>query len=143
MPEKFQILERHKQAIIDHALAVKPIEACGIIAGRRDATTPVGQDRLIRMNNVAEEWGTSFEFEPEQQMSVWNDIEERDEMVLAVYHSHTRHPAYPSARDIAGAPAVGARAVHIIVSVMSNIPHVCAFDISPDGTITDVELEVI
>lgn len=140
--ERFQVLKRHKQAILDHALSQDPIEACGIIAGSRSATTPIGQDRLIRMNNVAEEWGTAFEFDPEQQLAVWNDIEERNEVVLAVYHSHTKHPAYPSVRDIAGAPAVSSRAVHIIVSVMSGLIETRAFYIE-NGEVTEVELEEI
>lgn len=137
----FQIRRIHKQAIIDHAQSFKPIEACGLLA----AATYGGnaQSRLIRMNNVAEEWGDSFEFEPEQQLAVWNDLEERGEVVAAIYHSHTKHSAYPSARDIAGARAVDPRTVHIVVSVMSEITETRAFSISPGGTVCEVELEEI
>lgn len=135
----FYLSKIHEQAIIDHALSVAPIEACGIIAGFSYAGS--NRDRLIRMNNVAVEWGTNFEFEPSQQVSVWQDIEWRDEVVVAIYHSHTRHPAVPSQRDIAGADAVDPFTRHIIVSVVDpEDPEIAVFQIK-DGVATELDYD--
>lgn len=144
MADVFQIRARHQQAIIDHALSQKPIEACGLIAsslwsGGRGA-------RLIRMNNIAEEWGTAFEFEPEQQMAVWNDMELRGEVAAAIYHSHTRHDPIPSIRDIAGAKGTDPLATHIIVSVKDEVPEIRAWKMTGffgDPQYIKVNLEVI
>lgn len=102
-----------KQAIIDHALSDAPIEACGVIVG--NMFTGGVRDRLIKMDNIAEEWGTSFQFDPNAQLALWNDMEWRSEVLVAVYHSHTRHDAYPSERDVAG--ALWPDTHYIIVSV--------------------------
>lgn len=111
-----QIKATMVQAIIDHALSDAPIEACGLILGPvQDGNV---KDRLIRMDNIAEEWGTSFEFDPRQQMAVWNDMESRGEVPVAVYHSHTKHSAQPSSRDADG--AVLPKAHYIIVSTLDK-----------------------
>lgn len=102
-----------KQAIIEQAREDRPLEACGVIVGK--AYGGGADDRLIKMDNIAEEWGTSFQFDPDAQLALWNDMEWRNEVLVAVYHSHTRHDAYPSERDIAGALWPGTH--YIIVSV--------------------------
>lgn len=134
----FQLLARHREAIIDHALSQKPIEACGIIAAKFWYGGPTS--RLVRMENHAEEWGTSFEFEPEQQLAVWNDLEQRNEVVAAVYHSHTKHPAWPSERDIAGARAIDSLTTHLIVSVQYERPVLRGFFVSGLG-INEIHIE--
>jgi proteasome lid subunit RPN8/RPN11 len=136
----FHIKLSYKQAIIDHALANKPIEVCGVIAG----ATYSGQqsDRLIRMDNVAEEWGTSFEFDPHQQIGVWQDAELRGEVIVAIYHSHTKHDARPSTRDIAGAAAVDPLTRHIIVSVRDEEPDFRVWLIN-NGEVSEQKVEVI
>ena len=136
----FKLRAEHRQAIIDHALSLKPVEACGIIASK---VWYGGQyARLLRMNNVAEEWGDNFEFEPEQQLAVWNDLENRGEVIAAVYHSHTRHPAWPSARDIAGARAVDRLTTHLIVSVQDDKPVVRGFLINGEQ-VAEIHIEEI
>jgi proteasome lid subunit RPN8/RPN11 len=138
----FFLRRKHQQAIIDHALSLKPVEACGIIASHM--WTGGARSRLLRMNNIAEEWGTSFEFEPEQQIAVWNELETRGEVVAAVYHSHTKHVPVPSRRDIEGARALDPLTTHIIVSVRDGEePVMKAWKIGHDGSYTEVDLEII
>lgn len=138
---RFKIRTDHKLYVIGHAYSLKPIEACGIIAS--DGYLGGPNSRLIRMNNVAEDWGTSFEFEPEQQMAVWQDVEDRGEVIAAVYHSHTKHSAVPSRRDIEGAAALDVATTHIIVSVLYTEPQIHAWTISPDGHYTEMPMEEI
>lgn len=128
-----------KQAIIDHALEDSPIEACGVIAGK--IYTGGADDRLIKMDNVAEEWGTSFQFDPDQQIGIWNDMESRGELPVAIYHSHTKHRAVPSDRDQKGAWMN--RSHHIIVSTLDrDNPEFKSF-VLVDGCLIQEEIEEI
>lgn len=98
------------QAIIDHAKAEQPREACGILAG-------VGWPaRHIPMTN-ADPSDTRFAFDPAEQLAVYLDMDERGEQPLVIYHSHPRAAAYPSAVDILYADP---DAHHLIVSLRAE-----------------------
>lgn len=84
------------EAIIAHARADHPDEACGIVAG------PAGSDRPTRfvpMEN-AERSPTFYRFDSAEQFKVWREMDERDEEPVVVYHSHSATEAYPSRTDI-------------------------------------------
>jgi len=89
-------------AIIAHARADHPDEACGVVAG------PIGSDRPTRhvpMAN-AERSPTFYVFDSTEQFKVWREMDDRDEEPVVIYHSHTSTEAYPSRTDIsyAGEP---------------------------------------
>ena len=79
------------QAHQDH-----PVETCGIIAGLEGSNMP---SRLIPMRNAAES-ETFFKFDPQQQLQIWKEMAARGEEPIAIYHSHTKSPAFPSRTDI-------------------------------------------
>jgi proteasome lid subunit RPN8/RPN11 len=82
--------------ILAHARADHPDEACGVIAG------PVGSDRperLIAMLN-AERSPTFYRFDSMEQLRVWQEMDDRGEEPVVIYHSHTGTEAYPSRTDI-------------------------------------------
>jgi len=84
-------------AIVAHARRDHPDEACGIVAG------PVGSDaalRVVPMEN-AERSPTFYRFDSTEQLSVWREMDDRDEEPVVIYHSHTATEAYPSRTDIA------------------------------------------
>lgn len=128
-----------RQAIIDLAITDAPIEVCGLILGETYCGS--SNDRLIQMDNIAEEWGTSFEFDPEQQLAVWNDMESRGEVPVAIYHSHTKHSAQPSNRDEDG--AVLSATHYIIVSVLDSDNPVFKSYAKRGGRLIEEEIEVI
>jgi proteasome lid subunit RPN8/RPN11 len=83
-------------AIVAHARADHPDEACGVIAG------PEGSDRPLRhiaMIN-AERSPTFYRFDSAEQLKVWREMEAADEAPVVIYHSHTATEAYPSRTDI-------------------------------------------
>jgi proteasome lid subunit RPN8/RPN11 len=89
-------------AIIAHARADHPDEACGVVAG------PIGSDQPIRfvpMDN-AQRSPTFYIFDSAEQFKVWREMDDRDEEPVIIYHSHTSTEAYPSRTDItyAGEP---------------------------------------
>lgn len=96
-------------AIVAHAYAEHPVEACGIVAGQADGA-PV---RHVPMVN-AEQSTTFFRFDPDQQLAVWHGMDARGEEPLIVYHSHTATDAWPSRTDIEFATEPDAH--YIIVS---------------------------
>jgi proteasome lid subunit RPN8/RPN11 len=97
-------------AIVAHARADHPDEACGIVAG------PVGSDRPVRfvpMLNAARS-PTFYEFDSADLLRLYRDLDARDEEPVVVYHSHTATAAYPSRTDISYASEPGAH--YLLVS---------------------------
>ena len=85
-----------RDAVVAHARRDHPDEACGLIVG------PVGTgraERVVEMTNAARSM-TQYEFEPAEQLRVYRELDDRDEEVVVVYHSHTATEAYPSRTDV-------------------------------------------
>ena len=83
-------------AMVAHARADHPDEACGVVAG------PIGSDepaRVIPMINAARS-PTFYEFDSADLLSLYRDMDDRDEVPVVIYHSHTATEAYPSRTDI-------------------------------------------
>lgn len=83
-------------AMVKHARADHPDEACGVLAG------PEGSDRAERhvaMIN-AERSPTFYRFDSGEQLRVWREMDDADEVPVVIYHSHTATEAYPSRTDI-------------------------------------------
>jgi [CysO sulfur-carrier protein]-S-L-cysteine hydrolase len=99
-----------RAAIIEHARADHPDEACGVIAGPAGSDRP---ERFIPMTN-AERSPTFYRFDSTEQLRVWREMDERNEEPVVIYHSHTATEAYPSRTDIAYASEPGAH--YVLVS---------------------------
>jgi len=97
-------------AIIAHARADHPDEACGVIAGPAGSDRP---ERFIPMIN-AERSPTFYRFDSMEQLRVWQEMDERDEEPVVIYHSHTATEAYPSRTDVSYASEPGAH--YVLVS---------------------------
>jgi proteasome lid subunit RPN8/RPN11 len=97
------------EALVAHARADHPDEACGVVAGSIGSDRPV---RHIPMAN-AERSPTFYRFDSGEQLKVWREMEDRDEEPVVIYHSHTSTEAYPSRTDIPLAQEPGAHYVLI------------------------------
>lgn len=83
-------------AIVAHARRDHPDEACGVVAG------PIGSDeatRHIAMQNAARSM-TFYEFDSQEYLRVWREMDDLDEEAVVIYHSHTATEAYPSRTDV-------------------------------------------
>lgn len=82
--------------IVAHARRDHPDEACGVIIG------PAGSDRAERVVEMinADRSPTFFRFDPAEQLRLYNEMDDRDEEIVVVYHSHTATAAYPSRTDV-------------------------------------------
>lgn len=97
-------------AIIAHARADHPDEACGVVAG------PAGSDRPTRYIPMAnaERSPTFYSFDSAEHFKVWREMDDRDEEPVIIYHSHSSTEAYPSRTDISYAGEPGAH--YVLVS---------------------------
>lgn len=126
-------LERHfADQIIEQALAEYPNEACGMLAGNDGIPT-----KIFRMTN-AEHSPVIYRMEPTEQLRVFNEMDEAGIELVAIYHSHTRSPAYPSSTDVQ--LAYYPESVYLIVSLRDrDHPELRGFKIV-DGKVDEVEL---
>jgi [CysO sulfur-carrier protein]-S-L-cysteine hydrolase len=123
-----------RDAVIGHARADHPDEACGVIAGPAGSDRP---ERFIQMTN-AERSPTFYRFDSMEQLRVWREMDERDEEPVVIYHSHTATEAYPSRTDIAYASEPGAH--YLLVSTRDpDQTEVRSFRIV-DGAVTEEEV---
>jgi [CysO sulfur-carrier protein]-S-L-cysteine hydrolase len=83
-------------AIVAHARADHPDEACGVVAGPEGSDRP---ERFIPMLNAARS-PTFYEFDSMDLLRLYRELDDRDEVPVVIYHSHTATEAYPSRTDI-------------------------------------------
>jgi proteasome lid subunit RPN8/RPN11 len=83
--------------IVAHARRDHPDEACGIVAGPEGSDRP---ERFVEMMNAARS-PTFYEFDSTEYKQVYDQLWDRDEDFVVIYHSHTMTEAYPSRTDIA------------------------------------------
>jgi proteasome lid subunit RPN8/RPN11 len=83
-------------ALVAHARADHPDEACGVIAGAAGSDIPT---RHIPMINAARST-TFYEFESSDLLKLYRELDANEEDPVVIYHSHTATEAYPSRTDI-------------------------------------------
>jgi len=122
------------EQMLEHAREDAPNECCGILGGRDGNPTT-----LYRATN-AEHSPLRYTLEPNDLFRIsFREIPENDEEMLAIYHSHTASPAYPSQTDIN--LATYPDSVYLIVSLADGQEPLRGFRID-DGEVSEVELTV-
>lgn len=123
-----------RDEMVEHALRGLPDEACGLLAG------PDGRvERFFPMTN-ADHSAMTYRFDANEQLQVFNEMEEKGWDLLAIVHSHTHTEAYPSETDRRQAFYPDAR--YLLVSLADrNNPALRAFIIR-DGEVEEDEVLV-
>lgn len=126
-------------ALWEHAEREHPIEACGVIAGPVADRTPT---RHIPMENSAYS-PTFYEFESKALLRLYQELDDRDEAPIVIYHSHTSTQAYPSRTDIAYAGEPEAH--YVLVSTREEIASRSEFRSFRivDGIVTEEPVEIV
>jgi proteasome lid subunit RPN8/RPN11 len=124
-------------AIVAHARADHPDEACGIVAGPAGTDRP---ERFVPMLNAARS-PTFYEFDSMDLLRLYRELDDRDEEPVVIYHSHTATEAYPSRTDITLAQEPGAH--YVLVSTRD--PEMVEFRSYRivDGVVTEEPVEVV
>jgi [CysO sulfur-carrier protein]-S-L-cysteine hydrolase len=120
--------------IVTHARAGLPDETCGIVAGRDGVAS-----RFHPAIN-ADVSPYRYAIDSRDLLRIVTEIEDGDEDIVAIYHSHTRSPAFPSRTDVE--LAFWPDAAYLIVSLASDPPDLQAFAIR-GGRIARRELRVV
>ena len=124
-------------AMVAHARADHPDEACGILAGPEGSDRP---DRFIQMVN-AERSPTFYRFDSMEQLRVHRAMEAADEVPVVIYHSHTGTEAYPSRTDIAIAQEPDAH--YVLISTRDPDEHELRSYRIVDGVVTEEPVTVV
>jgi proteasome lid subunit RPN8/RPN11 len=91
-------------AIVRHAEAAYPNEACGLLVGRHRPAGVLAVTRAVESENLAAgPQRDSFEVDPALRFRLERALRGSREAIIGHYHSHPDHPARPSARDLAQA----------------------------------------
>lgn len=88
---------RLRDVVARRAGRAYPLEACGLIVGRREGAAVVVQD-VVRARNLARS-GDRYELAPEDWVVAWREAERRRAEIVGVWHSHPDHGALPSRAD--------------------------------------------
>jgi proteasome lid subunit RPN8/RPN11 len=122
------------ETIVEHARKEAPLECCGILAGKNG-----GVQKAFKLKNE-EQSPVRYSISPQEQIKVFEEMEKDSLDMIAIYHSHTHTPAFPSETDVKLAfyPEVSS----VIISLMEEIPVIKAFRIRKDR-IEPEEIEVI
>ncbi|WP_028478471.1 Mov34/MPN/PAD-1 family protein [Nocardia sp. CNY236] len=124
-------------AMVAHARADHPDEACGVIAGPEGADRP---ERLIPMVN-AERSPTFYRFDSGEQLKVWREMDEADETPVVIYHSHTATEAYPSRTDVSYASEPFAH--YVLISTRDPEQHELRSYRIVDGEVTEEPVRLV
>lgn len=110
-----EISRNFVDAILEQSRAEYPDEACGVILG------PVGSGKALRIKAMinAAHSPTFYEFDPKDLLALYREIDDLDEEIVVIYHSHTDTEAHPSRTDIAYAGEPGAH--YVLVSTREEI----------------------
>jgi [CysO sulfur-carrier protein]-S-L-cysteine hydrolase len=131
------------EQLIDHAREDAPNECCGLIGGGD------GEARTLYRARNAESSPLRYRLDPQDQFKIMSEIDDKGEELVAIYHSHTKSPAYPSQTDInlALAEAGGERVqlfpgtIYLIASLAEREQPLRGFDIAADQ-VREVDLEI-
>ncbi|WP_436775465.1 Mov34/MPN/PAD-1 family protein [Yinghuangia sp. YIM S09857] len=130
-----------RDQIVAHARADHPDEACGVVAGPEGSDRP---ERFIPMLNAARS-PTFYEFDSGDLLALYREMDDRDEVPVVIYHSHTATEAYPSRTDVSYASEPFAH--YVLVSTRETGGHEGPYEFRSfrivDGEITEEEVRFV
>jgi proteasome lid subunit RPN8/RPN11 len=133
--ETLTLTDTVRQAMVNHALAGLPNEACGLFSGSPGGATV---DTFHPMVNAAAS-PTIYRLDDQEYVTVECAVDQAGQAVLGVMHSHTHTEAYPSPTDVDAATPLLASWFFVIVTLKDPDPAVRAFRIV-DENITEVQV---
>jgi len=123
MSRRFVLPPMIRQRIIDHALAERPLECVGLLAGKGDVA-----ERIYPLANEAKS-STRF-FAAEGLFVPMREMRNASLDLVAIYHSHPNSPPRPSRRDMDENQYPDA--IHVIVSLVDDQPTMKAWLLASD-----------
>jgi proteasome lid subunit RPN8/RPN11 len=142
-PLRAVLPDKLRRAIVEHARAKAPNEACGLIVGDRYAAEGGQALRWAPLRNALES-PYRYEIDPDDLLRLTIETDDADEVFWGIVHSHVASPARPSPTDLRQAHYPDA--LYVLVSLApeeadreTGEPGVRAWRIV-DGGVHEVEL---
>ena len=138
--EELELARAVVDEMVEHCLAGRPNEACGLLASKDGEIV-----RVIRMQNAAGS-PVRYSLDPAEQFAAYRMFDEAGLDLAGVFHSHTHTEAYPSPTDVRLASE---DVPYVIVSLAEEPAVVRAFRFSktnwfdPDGEVEEVPVVVL
>jgi len=82
------------QRMLDHAKREWPLECCGILSGKEKTV-----QKAFELKN-SEESPLLYSMSPQEQMRVFEEMEQESMEMVAIYHSHPKTIPFPSETDV-------------------------------------------
>ena len=133
-----RISAEHVAKILEQSREEYPDECCGVILG------PEGSDNAVALKPMinAAHSPTFYEFDSKDLLALYREVDDNDEEIVVIYHSHTGTEARPSRTDIAYAGEPGAH--YVLVSSREEIAPAIEFRSFRiiDGVVTEEEVSI-
>ena len=133
-----EISRKFVNAILTQSRSEYPDECCGVILG------PVGTGKAARLKPMinAAHSPTFYEFDSRDLLSLYREIDDNDEEIVVIYHSHTETEARPSRTDSAYASEPEAH--YVLVSTREEIAPAIEFRSFRiiDGVVSEEEVSI-
>lgn len=133
-----EISQNFVDAILAQSRAEYPDECCGVILG------PAGSGKATRLKPMvnAAHSPTFYEFDSKDLLALYREVDDKDEEIVVIYHSHTETEARPSRTDIAYAAEPLAH--YVLVSTREEIAPATEFRSFRivDGSVTEEEVSI-
>jgi [CysO sulfur-carrier protein]-S-L-cysteine hydrolase len=98
-PPTIRLPDPIRDALVAHARAGYPDEACGLIVGDRPAADGGSPLRFEATANKAAS-PYRYEIDPDDLYRISVAVDDADEVIWGIVHSHTHTPAVPSPTDV-------------------------------------------
>jgi proteasome lid subunit RPN8/RPN11 len=115
-----------RDAMVEHCRREAPLECCGILGG-----VPPRVSSFHPLRNVASASETRYDADPDDLIRAWIWLREHESEIVAIYHSHPRWEAVPSATDLS--QNYYGPVPRIIVSLLAEPPDVRVWRLDPDS----------
>lgn len=126
-----------RDEIVDWLREALPNEGCGVLVSERVAEDGGLPSRFVGMRNAAES-PYRYLMDPDEQLRVLLEIDDADEVVWGIVHSHVGSPPVPSPTDVG--LAAYPDAIYVLASFASEPPELRAWTIVAGG-VNEVVLE--
>jgi [CysO sulfur-carrier protein]-S-L-cysteine hydrolase len=110
--------------MVEHCVAGRPNEACGILASKDGEMV-----KVFKMTNASAS-PMRYSLDPKEQFAVYRKLDDEGWELGGVFHSHTRTEAYPSPTDVRLASE---DVPYLIVSLAEKPASIRAFRILKDN----------
>jgi len=137
VPASARIPAAIRAEVVTWLRAALPNEGCGVLVAERVAEDGGVPSRFVGMRNVAES-PYRYLMDPMEQLELLEEIDDNDEVVWAIVHSHVDSAPHPSPTDIG--LAAFPEAIYLLASFAVEPPEMRAWTIV-DGAVNEVVLE--